>query len=338
MTNNKIDILISKYLSGEATESEIRELNNWVNSSPKNRSELDNARSLWEKIGKSSEDNIPSFELFWKDLEYKIDQTKAENTSRKRNRSYFLDFLDLLFGKPILAFGTAIIFLITAGILYYSFFTNNIIRISAKDNGVTTYSLPDNSIIKLDSGSSIAFYPNDFIDKRHIKLTGHAYFDVIHNGKPFKVATANSIIEVLGTSFDVNSTDNKTDIIVSSGKVSFASSINNDSRKIILVKNQMSSCIGENSPTLPVSVSSDKLIAWIHDNIVFNNTSLREVARILTETYKISVIIDNNIDKLTLTGQFEKQTIDEIIKLICETLELNYKHEKDTYYISGTKI
>lgn len=67
-----------------------------------------------------------------------------------------------------------------------------------------TITLPDSSTVHLNSGTTIE-YPVIFKkDRREVKLTGEAMFDVTHDAdRPFIVKTFSSEIEVLGTKFNV---------------------------------------------------------------------------------------------------------------------------------------
>ncbi len=79
-------------------------------------------------------------------------------------------------------------------------------------NSVTTPSgervvmaLPDGSKVYLTANSYLR-YPVEFgKDKREVNLVGRAYFEVKKSSVPFIVNTSDMNIEVLGTSFDVES-------------------------------------------------------------------------------------------------------------------------------------
>jgi transmembrane sensor len=66
--------------------------------------------------------------------------------------------------------------------------------------------LSDGTHVWLNAGSSVT-YPVAFIPgkERIVTMTGEAYFEVVHDERaPFRVKTANQVIEDIGTSFNVN--------------------------------------------------------------------------------------------------------------------------------------
>jgi transmembrane sensor len=108
------------------------------------------------------------------------------------------------------------------GYLYLLFVVGLVVS-SCSQTTVTTddsfegVELPDGSIVLLNRNSSIS-YDEDF-DPRHINLTGEAYFKVTTVGIPFTVATTLGEVAVLGTKFDIISSDDELEVEVESGKV-----------------------------------------------------------------------------------------------------------------------
>jgi len=82
--------------------------------------------------------------------------------------------------------------------------------------------LPDGTSVTLNKGALLE-YPSSFNKhKRNVKLNGEAWFEVRHdNEKPFIITSRNVRVEVLGTSFYVNTnaSDNTMEVILNSGSV-----------------------------------------------------------------------------------------------------------------------
>lgn len=85
------------------------------------------------------------------------------------------------------------------------------------DDSFEGVELPDGSIVLINHNSTVT-YDNKF-DPRNIYLEGEAYFKVTNSNKTFTVTTELGEIKVLGTKFNVNSTDDKLEVEVESGKV-----------------------------------------------------------------------------------------------------------------------
>ena len=67
--------LISKYLSGNATEEEVSLIFQWIDHSPANKKAFIQFKRTWAFRAKSDED----CEMAWKELESKLDNNKPKS-------------------------------------------------------------------------------------------------------------------------------------------------------------------------------------------------------------------------------------------------------------------
>ena len=95
--------------------------------------------------------------------------------------------------------------------------------------------LSDGSQVWLNRNATLT-YPEKFEKhNRKVELKGEAFFEVSKNpGKPFIVSTSNSSVEVLGTSFNINSSSKQTEVTVTTGKVKVTNA--NKSNNVIITK------------------------------------------------------------------------------------------------------
>ncbi|CAM1347008.1 FecR family protein [Tenacibaculum insulae] len=84
-------------------------------------------------------------------------------------------------------------------------------------NEFKTIVFPDGSKAYLNKNSTVE-YNNDF-KQRIVSQNGEAFYSVKHNASPFIVKTSTGEIKVLGTEFNVNTTNNKLDVEVEKGAV-----------------------------------------------------------------------------------------------------------------------
>ena len=80
------------------------------------------------------------------------------------------------------------------------------------------YNLPDGSTVTLNADSKITFNKKTWAQNRAIELEGEAFFEV-EKGSPFTVSTHAGTVEVLGTSFNVDSYDEDFNVACYTGKV-----------------------------------------------------------------------------------------------------------------------
>ncbi len=106
----------------------------------------------------------------------------------------------------------------------------------------TSAELPDGSIVGLNSKSEIKY--KDTYYARRVELEGEAFFEVKHDEKPFIVETKLGEVEVLGTSFNVFSRNNKFRVICNEGKVK----VSNHLKSLTLTKGERAIFDNPNEP------------------------------------------------------------------------------------------
>ncbi|MCF4102214.1 FecR domain-containing protein [Gillisia sp. M10.2A] len=195
--------------------------------------------------------------------------------------------------------------------------------------------LSDGSFIKLNAGSSLR-YPVNFTgqDIRRVTLTGEAYFEVSEDkNHPFIVETQSLSIEVLGTSFNVNSYDEDKDIQVAlaSGSVKMYTETDID-ESIILKPNQKGS-FNKSDNSLAVSSAEIWLhSAWINNRLILKQKTFSNIIKKLERKYGVS--IQNNYSKLNnevFTASFDIETLEEVLATFAADTPFKYE-------ISGKNI
>lgn len=175
--------------------------------------------------------------------------------------------------------------------------------------------LSDGTKVKLNAGSSI-HYPLTFNgSERLVRITGEAYFDVVHNqSRPFIVEAGGTRIEDIGTRFNVNAYRDepviKTTLLHGSVKVSTGSSSQ------ILIPGQQA----RTDATHLISVSkvnTDNETGWINGEIIFDNEALEEVMKKVSRWYDIDVTYEGKIPKRKFVGSISSQlSLSEFLKLL----------------------
>lgn len=180
----------------------------------------------------------------------------------------------------------------------------------------TQLSLPDGSLIWLNSGTTIK-YRLPFKNKtRNIEMDGEAYFEVTKDDVPFIVHSGNSKIEVYGTEFNVKSfsVDNIMELTLKEGSIGFTAGLLPE-RKL-----SPNDFLTYNKTQKSITVSKkniNKHIAWRNNQLVFDETPLAEMALMLERWYGIQVEIKSP-DLLTykFTTTFENEPLLQVIDLL----------------------
>lgn len=182
--------------------------------------------------------------------------------------------------------------------------------------------LSDGTSVWLNSESALE-YPASFdgLGSRTVRLVGEAFFEVARDENcPFIVELeGNEKIEVLGTSFNVNSyPENECNVTtLLSGSISY---LQEGSDNIILRPDQQIRTGRTGDSTEVVDVESDTAIDWKGRVITFENESLPVLARRLSRMYGIEIIVGSHLSDCTFTGRISyDKGVDFITRLLTET-------------------
>lgn len=151
-------------------------------------------------------------------------------------------------------------------------------------------------------------------------LTGEAFFDVAPNKqKPFEIIADDVKIHVVGTSFNVKSSKDQTEVIVETGIVS----VGIDGKTVRVLPKQKV-IVRKRSTTLEIQKSMDSLYSYYRTKaFVCNNTPLYQLVDALNNAYDAKITITNNsIRNLRLTTTFKEMSLNDILKVITETFNI----------------
>lgn len=195
------DDLVIRYLAGEVTEQERTTVENWLAESAANREILAGYQAIFEESKALKPGLFGNADEAWNRFKQIIDE-EAETDSA--GFSY----------KKWLSIAAGVLIILSVGIGFY--LRQPVIHFYAHEQPLVD-SLPDGSLISLNSHSSLAFKPGKI---REATLKGEAFFDVRHDAtRPFRIKVNDILINVLGTAFNVKSIGDKTEIIVRTGVV-----------------------------------------------------------------------------------------------------------------------
>ncbi|MEO8534308.1 MAG: FecR domain-containing protein [Flavobacterium sp.] len=207
---------------------------------------------------------------------------------------------------------------------------------AAKLGEHTKIRLSDGTQIWLNAGSLLK-YPSKFKgDTREVYLTGEAFFDVAKDKKhPFIIHTDKMDTKVLGTSFNVQAYPGQAtqEVSVLTGRVNVKSTVTDENvyvtpgQKVVFKSKNSSLHAFSNIPMNSISL-------WRKNIIVFEDTPLPEVVATINRNYNIAISVENkNLNNLRISAYFKELPADQIIGLVCNIINANYKIESGVYRI-----
>ncbi len=213
----------------------------------------------------------------------------------------------------------AILFLFLGAGIFARFYTTTIATNNAEQ---LTHQLPDGSSIQLNAASSISYPPYWWAINRVVNFEGEAFFKVA-KGSNFTVHSSKGTTQVLGTSFNISTRNNRYQVFCVTGKVRVS---NNTTQEAVLLNPNMYAAINEQAaiainPTKPAEES----LAWTKHQFNFVAQPLTEVLKEIERQYDINIdLAVKDAHSLLYTAYFDKPTNpSQTLNLVCQSF--NFK-------------
>ena len=280
----------------------------------------------------------------WFDLKkYPADQAWEKVAARiQESTSLKQTIFRRLIRNPLYRLAAAILFaallLVSGYEVYNSATSKKMLEVSATNQILKTFTLPDGSMVSLNTDTKIK-YPKIFAgNTREVSIEGEAFFQVKPNKeKPFIIHAGSAQIKVLGTSFNVNAypAAKLVEVIVETGKVQ-VSAQTAESKELILMPGDKGTLVYSGNSLLKSTNADPNFLAWKTRNLIFKATSLAEVIVSLEKVYKVNIrLADPRLNELLLTAQFNDYSLDFILKVIENTLKIETQKINGQYILKA---
>ncbi|MEP2668113.1 MAG: FecR domain-containing protein [Cyclobacteriaceae bacterium] len=314
-----LKILLIRYLQKTATPAELEELTAWRNKG-NNETTFQEIIQLWKTSSPSKEVKV--------DIQKSWERFNALNQPAKNLyiRPVFLRIAALL----IIGFGSLYLFF-----SQYDSSQNDLTTITTT-NEKKEIQLADGTQVWLAPNSTLSFKNQFDNNLRVVTLSGQAFFEVAKNENvPFQIIAHQSQINVLGTSFNVNSNHARTEVTVATGKVAFSPA---SSTNLILLNPGERGTLDYVSGELHKELDTDiNFQSWLTGHFIFKNTPLHQVIEQLNTYYQIPIQIESKNNECLLTSVFNNQSQEEILEELELALGITYAKDSSRIIITSSK-
>jgi len=309
-------VLLDKFLKGEVTEAERLEVEQWLEDQPENW--------LENFMEKDREDAAP------------VLAPEERSAAIRRVMNRVRPVFSIVRVARIAAM-VAGMMAITGGAFYFLKSRKAPvvadIAIEAPLRTMKKVILPDSTVIVLNAGSTLK-YPETFTgNTREITLEGEAFFDVAPDPrKPFIIHSGALNTTVLGTSFNITAYKHlaQLSVTVLTGKVAVTDTLSQQS--VTLLPKQKATFNPATATLLTTAADKpENAMAWSKGRLVFEETLLPEVAVRLSNKYNVHItLMDKRLSDYRFNGEFETESLDDILKIISTLTKTNVQREGDT--------
>lgn len=317
--NEDMHIVLSKYFSGQLSADEASEVLKWRDSSADNAAEFQLLQQVWNDVDIEAPAQFDAGAAW-----VKVDrQISAQTPVKARIVSFY---------KPLLAVAACL--LLAFGIWYMVSQDRQSLQNFVADADGKELILEDGSHVYLRKGSTLS-YPEHFsTTSREVALTGEAFFEVAHDvQKPFSVVANEARITVLGTSFMIHTGADSVGLIVKTGRVAFGDK-KNATQQIVVVAGERA--LYAHNKAEKQSATDPNFDAWKTHELKFEQVPLEQVARTLSDYFRISLTINPadaaEIRSKLVNTTFKNKSLSEVFAEFEQTLGCKFTQVSDKQY------
>jgi len=330
---NRIDYLIKRYLEKTETKEELEELMKLVASGQYRGAIEDSfAEAVRNRLQRGGRPMDATFHEELAEIRSRIHLSNPPEAKVVR-----------MYRAPWFKVGSAAILFIVASVALWWYKA-----VPVQDRVVSVYSvgssgkhkiiLSDGSIVWLKGNSSLT-YPVAFLGvNRHVSLMGEALFEVAKDAAhPFIIDCGDITTTVLGTSFNIRSGENDTEIVVLTGKVSVASKI--ESTNTVILPNEKIVYNHKRKALTKIQAEAGESITVTEGteySMSFEDTPMTEVIKRIEGKFGVAVAMaDPKLGNCMITANLTDQSLDLTLEMISKSLRTTYKIDRDQVLISG---
>lgn len=183
-------------------------------------------------------------------------------------------------------------------------------------DSVNTLTLSDSSRVYLNDGSKLVAEKIFASNRRSVKLQGNAFFEVTKKpAAPFVISVGHVEVKVLGTSFDIDETDNAVKVSVATGRVQITDTATQQS--VILTANQQCTFTKNSGSGEIIELSDQNYLAWHTGVLLFKNEPLQNALMLINEHYSQNIqLADSEMANCPFSSKFDNIQFEDVLTVL----------------------
>ena len=206
-----------------------------------------------------------------------------------------------------------------------------------KDSVHKWIKLPDGTSVQLNANSHLD-YPESFAGKknREVSLIGEAYFEVKHDAAhPFIIHTGKIKTTVLGTAFNISaySAQRGVTVTVTRGRVM----VQDEQKTLAILTPDQQLVWNGDKPAKKLDVNADIAIEWKKSDLIMDDITLADAAKMITSRYGMNVQFKNDkVKDCRFTAAFlNSNGINQVLSVLGDITGATLQLKNHTIIIDG---
>lgn len=207
--------------------------------------------------------------------------------------------------------------------------TSDALRFENRTASIQNYLLPDSS--------EVILFPNAVVDcriaqnegDRKVDMQGKVFFKVKKShGRKFRIKADEAFVEVLGTSFIVETAaDRRMNVQVRTGKVKVTSG----SSEVELEKNEQVEITGSKIIMKKID-QPEAVFGFVQKQLVVQNEPLEEVVKQIETITGVQITMDAKVGKNKISTRLDLNQMEPVVQELAELCKCQYEKTDNSHY------
>lgn len=195
--------------------------------------------------------------------------------------------------------------------------------------------LPDGSVVKLNSGSNISYVYNPGKKIREVSFQGEGFFDVSKSKAPFVIKFSNGLdVRVLGTSFNLQAYAD--DPIVQASLVEGSIELYYQDETLQMNTGEMAVFDKESKKLIRKEGILSHTYGWLENKLYMDEMSLADVCKYLERWYNVDIALQRELgENIHYTGAIQEETITDVMEALSQLSNIKYHVKGKHIYINS---
>jgi transmembrane sensor len=327
---NNIEVIIGKFLAGEASADETMMVHNWRSASSENEKVYRQVEYIFDNAAKSLSSEKYDADAAWEKVKSQLNEKKIKQIGLPATLAGWAT-------NPVLRVAASLLLIATVGLTLY--LTQKEISTPKAITLVSFQTILQDTLLNhvpvaLNKHTELVATIDEEKNKAAIVLKGEASFNVLPEFKGELIVQAEeTLIQHMGTHFNVKAYTNEEIIEVSvfEGKVHF---FTHDSEGIFIEPGGKG-IYNKVKRTFTSSAANKNTLAYQSKYFVFESNTLADVVDQLNSVYEQKIVIAENLKPCLVTVDFDDEDIATIADVLAETLGLTVTKTTNEIKLNG---
>lgn len=327
--NEHIDELCARVILGEATESELQELQDWKSLSSENESYFEEFQGAFDQGDKAIPQIQVDVDAAWNKVYARINASSQETPViplKQRNTSLIWKIA----ASVVILIGISIVLVRRANSSEDTYAMQSF-------NEAVRDTLSDGTVAVLNTNSQLTYSYDEKSKQRKVTLKGEAFFDIQHNDSiGFLIQTEDLFIRDIGTAFNVQANpDNDTiKVFVKEGMVDLYT---HEKTGIRIEEEETGYYVKSKRLFGKMEKSEDvNPDSYATGDFRFRNTRLEKVVNKLSQYFDVEISLESSsMNNCPWSIHFLDSDLDTILGVFAETFNFTVDRNGDKIVLKG---